>query len=125
MTKPLRNSIAVTEDTPIRMEHAAQLAFPDGTITGRTLYGMAKAGRLEHSVFAGKHFTTLRFVRESMERCRVPASPQDFGLKNPPPIKKLVKSGKANGASSTPATNTVQAAAKLIAMALGAPSKTT
>jgi hypothetical protein len=65
------NPADVAPDTPLRLEVAAKLGFPDGTISINSLRREIAAGRLEVSKIAGKHFVTLRALGEMRERCRV------------------------------------------------------
>jgi hypothetical protein len=65
------NPAAVAPDTPLRLEVAAKLAFPDGSISVNSLRREIAAGRLEASKIAGKHFVTLRAIREMGRLCRV------------------------------------------------------
>ena len=46
-------------DTPLRLDVAAKLAFPDGSVTAGSLRREARAGRLVIERIAGKDFTTL------------------------------------------------------------------
>jgi hypothetical protein len=54
-------------DTPLRLDVAAKLAFPDGGITAASLRREASAGRLVIERIAGKDFTTLTHI-ENMRR---------------------------------------------------------
>jgi hypothetical protein len=75
----LANS-AITDDTPLRLETAARLAFPDGGVSKNALRSAAARGDLEHERLAGRVITTLRWVREWRERNRYPAHPRpDLG----------------------------------------------
>ena len=60
----------VTPDTPLRLDLAARLAFPDGSLSGTSLRREAAAGRLQVERIAGKLFTTLQAITEMRERCR-------------------------------------------------------
>ena len=66
---------AITDDTPLRLETAAQLAFPDGGVS-RDALRSAACSELEHERLAGRIITTLRWVREWRERNRFPARPR-------------------------------------------------
>jgi hypothetical protein len=48
------------DDTPLRLRIAAELAFPMGGVTARTLRREHERGRLMIYEIGGKHFTTLR-----------------------------------------------------------------
>jgi hypothetical protein len=58
------NPADVAPDTPLRLEVAAKLAFPDGSISVNSLRREIAAGRLEAMRIAGKHYVTLRGIGE-------------------------------------------------------------
>jgi hypothetical protein len=58
-------------DTPIRLKLAAQIAFPDGSMTESGLRKEAAKGHLEISRMAGKDYTTLAAIDAMREKCRV------------------------------------------------------
>jgi hypothetical protein len=60
----------VRDDTPLRLEIAARLAFPDGTMTVSGLRREAARGRLAIERVANKDYTTLAAIREMRELCR-------------------------------------------------------
>ncbi|UIY45572.1 hypothetical protein [Methylobacterium radiotolerans] len=62
-----------TADTPLHLDTAARLAFPDGVVTGLTLRNAAARGDLEYERLGGRIITTLRWIREWRERNRRPA----------------------------------------------------
>jgi hypothetical protein len=64
---------AVTPTTPLRLEVAAELGFPDGSMTAAALRRLAVARKLEHEKIAGKYFVTLSAIEEMRTSCRVPA----------------------------------------------------
>jgi hypothetical protein len=61
----------VGDATPLRLDVAARLAFPDGSITGKSLRREAERGRLEIERIAGKDFTTLAAIQRMRDQCRV------------------------------------------------------
>ena len=65
----------VGPDTPLRLDAAASLAFPDGSVTGEALRREAARGRLIIERVAGKYYTTLANIKRMRELCRV-ASPK-------------------------------------------------
>jgi len=67
----------VTDDTPLRLDEAARLAFPDGSISGAALRRAGRAGKLAIERIAGKDYTTLAHIRAMRERCRVVRAPPD------------------------------------------------
>jgi hypothetical protein len=58
-------------DALLRLEVAAKLAFPDGSITAKALHREARKGRLAFTRIAGKTFTTLEAIAHMGELCRV------------------------------------------------------
>jgi hypothetical protein len=77
--KHLPESAQIGPDTPLRLDVAARLAFPDGSMTGRGLRREANRGRLAIERVAGKDFTTLEAIREMRTRCRVAPKDQGYG----------------------------------------------
>ena len=80
---------AINDDTPLRLEVAASLAFPDGTISLSSLRREAAKGRLIVWRIAGKDMTTLSEINKMVMRCRVQKSPPYSGSVPPPKIEKL------------------------------------
>jgi hypothetical protein len=70
----------VDDTAPLRLEIAARLAFPDGSITASGLRKERNRGRLVTELIAGKEFTTLADIQRMRELCRseakAPASGQ-------------------------------------------------
>src|SRR6516225_3445966 len=64
-------------DTPLRLDAAAKIAFPDGGMTAAGLRREAKRGRLVIERVAGKDFTTLGHIARMRELCRVSKSRRD------------------------------------------------
>ncbi|MGE8131584.1 hypothetical protein ACQKQD_31955 [Methylobacterium sp. NPDC080182] len=73
--RPLPDRSEITDDTPLHLDTAARLAFPDGVVTGLALRNAAARGDLEYERLGGRIITTLRWVREWRERNRRPAKP--------------------------------------------------
>ena len=57
----------------LRLETAARVAFPDGSVTANALRPEASAGHLTIYRIAGKHFTTLADIEGMKKQCRVQA----------------------------------------------------
>ena len=70
----------VTPDTPLRLEIAAAIAFPDGSMTAAGLRRDAARGRLVIERIAGKYFTTLANIERMRELCRVEAKARTSGI---------------------------------------------
>src|ERR1700738_1248325 len=77
----------ITPDTPLRLEIAATLAFPDGSMTEAGLRREGARGRLVIERIAGKDFTTLANIERMRELCRVEAKAPDstFGPRDATP----------------------------------------
>lgn len=65
----------ITDDTPLRLDIAAALKFPDGSIGASSLRREAARGRLVTWRVAGKDFTSLRELNEMLARCVVQRTP--------------------------------------------------
>lgn len=61
------------QTVPLRLEVAAQIAFPDGTMAASGLRREREKGRLITEIIAGKEFTTLAEIESMREKCRVQA----------------------------------------------------
>jgi len=66
-------------DTPLRLDAAAKIAFPDGSMKESGLRREAKRGRLVIERVAGKDYTTLGHIARMRELCRVNQDNQDSG----------------------------------------------
>jgi hypothetical protein len=64
---------AVTPQTPLRLEIAARLAFPDNSMSAAALRRMISAGKLNAERIAGRYYTTLADIEDMREKCRVKA----------------------------------------------------
>lgn len=64
----------ITPTTPLRLEVAAALGFPDGSMTTGALRRLAAAQKLAHEKIAGKYFVTLAAIEDMRAACRVPAN---------------------------------------------------
>src|SRR5580693_5778783 len=64
---------AVTRDTPLRLETAARLAFPDGSMSAAALRRMIVSGKLEAEFIAGRYYVTIAAIEGMRARCRVKA----------------------------------------------------
>jgi hypothetical protein len=68
----------IGDDTLLRLQIAAKLEFPDGSITASGLRGEALKGRLKTWKIAGKQFTSRAALRELREQCLVKFCPPDL-----------------------------------------------
>jgi hypothetical protein len=69
----------VRPDDPLRLDVAAALAYPDGSMTVSGLRKEAGKGRLIIERTAGKDYTTLAEIQRMREKCRVEAKERDSG----------------------------------------------
>jgi hypothetical protein len=97
----------ITDDTPLRLDVAAKLAFPDGSIGLSSLRREAARGTLQVWRVAGKHMTSLAAIRKMLDQCLVTPSPPDSGSGQPLTIEK------PSGSSSTAAVRSARDAAKM------------
>ena len=105
----------VTEDTPLRLDVAAALEFPDGSMGASGLRREAGNGRLVIEKIAGKFFTTRKAIREMREQCRVQLSPAASGS-NLPGDDRTVQSGPRSMSSLTGGPKEALAAARMTAL---------
>src|SRR5882724_4454390 len=73
----------ITRDTPLRLEAAAKLAFPDGSMKLAGLRREISRGRLAYEVIAGKHYTTLADIDAMRDLCRVQVKGRISGAERP------------------------------------------
>ena len=66
--RPARDEIG--GDVPLRLDHAAEIAFPNGAMTGKGLRREGLRGRLAIMRINGKLFTTLADIQEMCRQCR-------------------------------------------------------
>ena len=95
----------VTSDTPLRLEIAAVIAFPDGSMTAAGLRREGARGRLVIERIAGKHYTTLANIERMRELCHVQAKAPDstFGARGatPPATSPITQPGSSEMVDAT------------------------
>ena len=79
MEKSLEKERAVGPNSPIRLNVAAKLAYPDGSMTASGLRREAARGRLVIERTAGKDYTTLAHIEHMRALCRVEPKDRDCG----------------------------------------------
>lgn len=89
----------VGDDEPLRLEVAAALAFPDGSMTASGLRREAGKGNLALERIAHKDYTTLRAISEMRKKCRVEAKVQDSGCNLPERTGRGTSSNRPSGSS--------------------------
>jgi hypothetical protein len=90
----------VREDAPLRLEIAAQIAFPDGTMTASGLRKERNRGRLVTELIAGKEFTTLADIQRMRELCRSEAKAPASGQRSDARTR-TARTASPAGSSST------------------------
>ncbi len=97
----------IDTDTPLRLDVAAKIAFPDGTITGNGLRREAQRGRLVIERIAGKDYTTLAHIKRMRELCRL--APDHTSISD---ARDLTRRGatRQSGSSKTEAVSEARAA---------------
>src|SRR5262249_21544970 len=98
-TLPPRDQIA--DNAPLRLDIAAALAFPDGSMTASGLRREAGRGRLAIERVAGKDYTPLGAIREMRQRWRVEAREPDCGCSHPAGIDRGRSLSRPYGSSAT------------------------
>src|SRR5947208_3578003 len=115
----------VKPDTPLRLEVAAALAFPDGSMTASGLRKEAGKGRLAIERVAGKDYTTLAAINEMRARCRVHQKAPGSGLSPKDEMPTAPFENEQHGLSATDRARSARAALQRIARAPSAPSANT
>jgi hypothetical protein len=100
MRKPIVPSPeTITPTTPLRLDIAAQIAFPDGSVTARALRTEAVRGNLDIETIANKQFTTLQAIEDMRKKCRVNQRGQGSGLSQPNTMSTVRSSDTQHGSS--------------------------
>jgi len=89
----------VGDDEPLRLDVAAALAFPDGSMTASGLRREASKGNLTLERIANKDYTTLQAIAEMRKKCRVEAKVRDSGCNPPEKTGKEMSSSRPYGSS--------------------------
>jgi hypothetical protein len=115
----------VTPDTPLRLEIAAVLAFPDGSMTAAGLRREGARGRLVIERIAGKDFTTLANIERMRELCQLHPKELDFGSAGNAETRKAGLRTPPSTSSETVDIKRARAAAEMIVAKLKESSKRT
>ena len=94
----------VAPDAPLRLEIAATMAFPDGSMTASGLRREGARGRFVIERIAGKDYTTLANIERMRELCRVEARVPGCG--SGPLAAKAADSLRVRSGSSSTAIGT-------------------
>jgi hypothetical protein len=101
-------SESLTPSTPLRLEVAAALGFPGGSMTASSLRRLIVAQKLEHEKIAGKYFVTLAAIEEMRTLCRVRAKVPELNSKKPATgDDEPLSSETASGPSALDAMNAI------------------
>ena len=116
----LPNMEAILPDTPLRLDIAAALAYPDGSMTASGLRREAKRGRLVIERIAGKDYTTFGYINRMREQCRL----ETKALASTSDVRAETKWADIHrsGSSSTAKISTARAALHTILREPSAPS---
>jgi len=105
--RPVLSPSTITATTPLRLDMAAELAFPGGSMTASGLRKEWTRGRLAIERIAGKDYTTLAAIEEMRKLCRLdqkePVSGSSLAaqkLKSEPPSRPYGSSGTETGKSA-------------------------
>ena len=97
-------------ETPLRLDVAAQLAFPDGSMTASGLRREGRRGHLVIERIAGKDFTTLHHIEDMRLKCRDQQKAQGSGS-NPKSVTPAASSSATQpGSSATERVKSARAA---------------
>jgi len=109
----------ITDDTPLRLETAVKIAFPEGGMTVSGLRRERDRGNLAVEMIAGKEFTTLADIKEMRRKCREhqrePGSTRSQNAATRKPARSL---SKPSGSSETDELSAARASALQIAESL-------
>jgi hypothetical protein len=101
----------ITDDTPLLLDVAARVAFPDGSVSGLALRNAAGRDELEYERIAGRLYTTLAAIREMRAACRrkpkvqgsgssaATSAPTESGSLARGPSKTMEESGSAQASA--------------------------
>jgi hypothetical protein len=78
----------IDPSAPLRLDLAAKIAFPDGSMTASGLRRESARGRLALERIANKDYTTLEAIRIMRELCRVQAKESALQTQDAIPKRK-------------------------------------
>ena len=112
--RPLPDPREVKPGDPLRLDVAAALAYPDGSMTASGLRREAARGRLAIERVAGKDYTTLAAIGEMRALCRVEARGRVYGYAGPNMTRADDRLMPPSGSSRTVDTAKARDAASMI-----------
>jgi hypothetical protein len=113
------NAKMIADDDPVPLKAAANLFFPAGGVTARTLQTEIRKGNLVPERIGGKYFITKRAINEMRERCRSQLKVPGFTSAG------NVETGELSGISATGARRSQRDATRATANRLKKRSPTT
>jgi hypothetical protein len=124
----MARSLTITADaarqigpnTPLRLDAAAAIAYPDGSMTASGLRREHRRGRLIIERTAGKDYTTLAHINTMRDQCRIEAGGLGSTCVAPDATKKV--NTRRSGSSETERINTARAALHTMLQPPNAPS---
>src|SRR5262249_54156504 len=108
---------SIKPDTPLRLDDAARLAFPNGGMTANGLRKAATHGDLVHERLRGKIFVTLAAIEDWRARCRVQQKGQGSGSARKSATRTARSASARSGSSETDHARSARAALHKIAKA--------
>src|SRR5450631_1237197 len=109
---PARDQVG--PDDPLRLDVAAALSYPDGSMTASGLRKEAGRGRLVIERTAGKDYTTLGNIKRMRELCQQPPRGRACGYGGADETSAAGSPTAPSGSSSTEAIRRAQSAAATI-----------
>lgn len=109
------NLSSIGRDTPLRLKTAADLFYPDGSMTVSGLRGEIRRGRLDSELVANKVYVTQAGIERMREKCREDRRARDSISENAEDVNQY-------GSSLTDRTRLALAAAQTIGAELRKPS---
>jgi hypothetical protein len=125
MTRDNAVNLDVKPDQPLRLNIAAALAYPDGSMTASGLRKEAAKGRLVIERTAGKDYTTLASIQRMRELCRLQPKGPDCGSEKQDATNAAASVTPPYGSSSMENIRRARSAATAIVEGLKGNSKPT
>jgi hypothetical protein len=114
----------ITPTTPLRLDIAAQIAFPDGSVGVSGLRREIDRGNLRAEMIAGKLFTTLADIKTMRERCAVPTKARESSSENHADRENPIDGSSSTAMPADVASNAAQAHLRQTAQRLRASGRT-
>ncbi|WP_260854938.1 excisionase [Mesorhizobium amorphae] len=115
----------VSRDAPIRLDVAAKIAFPDGSMGAKGLRKERDKGNLVTEMIAGKEYVTLAEIERMRERCRVQRKAPDLSGARKAARQTDHSAAKQDGSSRTAGNDPALALAMASVMRLKSGSQPT